>query len=115
MPGTHKNQVIRSDQKNPGSTVQEKEDRQRIVDCHATHRAALQSMAQEGHRHLLAVTPSSADGGCHPVARQLRGQPAAGAIMPCEFVVVRWERMWKRSILGIMKRDGTGDSGVSRC
>jgi hypothetical protein len=38
---------------NPGTDVQKKEDRQRPVDCYATHRHDLQHIPQEDHRHLL--------------------------------------------------------------
>lgn len=44
---------------NPGSTVREKEDRQRDADHHAMHRPALR-YTQVDHRHLFGVMPHSA-------------------------------------------------------
>lgn len=55
----------------PHSKALGEEDRQRPMDCHATHRPALQRTAQVGHSHLLGK-------GCHPGSHLLCGQPASG-------------------------------------
>jgi len=97
------------------NAAQKKEDRQRLIDCHATHRSASQCMAQVGHRHQLAATPHSMDGGCHPGTCQLHGQPAVVATTMCKYAMVRWERKRKKwGNLSIMKRDGIGDLRVKR-
>ena len=64
----------------PHSTSREEEDQQRPADCHATHRPSLGHM---GHGHPLVDLSCSTDGGCHPGAHQLQGQPAAGAAAMC--------------------------------
>lgn len=91
MPRNHKNQI----KSNSGSAAQEEENRQRLEDCHSTHRPAHLYLAQAGYRQSFAALPHIMDAGCHPEAYQSYTQFAAGTTTIYKYVVIMWER--KRS------------------
>lgn len=77
---------------NSGSAAQEEKNRQRLEDCHSTHRPALQYLAQAGYRHPFAALPHIMNAGCHPEAYQSYTQLAARTTTIYKYVVIIWER-----------------------